>query len=247
MPDISVVMAAFNEEASIRAAVSDVVGYVFPVTPKAELIVVNDGSRDRTGALLDEMADADLRIRVLHQSNAGHGPALIAGLSAARGGTIVILDSDRQIMLDDFSDVWALYRKHDAVLGVRAVREDNALRRGTSLIMRKLLLLLFGPIPADPNIPLKIVPRRAWEAASAAIGPDNLIPSALLAVHMKLSGMTVAERAVVHRSREGSVSNFRGAKLARFCLAALLTILRFRFNGHIRQLIASHAERPKQA
>ena len=75
-PTLSVVMPAYNEEAAIADAVRDVQTHVFPVVPDAELIVVDDGSRDRTGALLDDLAAREPRLRVLHQANAGHGPAL---------------------------------------------------------------------------------------------------------------------------------------------------------------------------
>jgi glycosyltransferase involved in cell wall biosynthesis len=244
--DVSVVMAAYNEERSIKAAVQDVLDYIFPIVASPELVVVDDGSTDQTGLILDGLAATDSRIRVVHQDNVGHGPALIAGLDAAGGVDLVILDSDRQIPLDGFLGSWELYQDNDAVFGVRAVREDSRLRRTTSRLMRSLLWLLFGKTPSDPNIPFKILPRRAWEEARASIGARNLLPSALLAVHMQLSGYSIAEISIPHRAREGSVSHFRGAKLARFCWAAVLTIVSFRLNPKVGSLL-SGAHQPPSA
>ena len=82
---LSVVMPAYNEEASIELAVAELQQHVLNTTPGAELVVVNDGSRDRTGKILDQLAYRDSRIRVIHQPNRGHGRALMTGLDGALG------------------------------------------------------------------------------------------------------------------------------------------------------------------
>ncbi len=69
---LSVIMPAYNEEGSIRDAVRDVEQHVLAHVPGAELVVVNDGSKDNTGALLDELAAGNERVRAIHQQNGGH-------------------------------------------------------------------------------------------------------------------------------------------------------------------------------
>ncbi|MGE3863039.1 MAG: glycosyltransferase family 2 protein, partial [Burkholderiaceae bacterium] len=96
-PTLSVLMPAYNEAANIAAAIADVVEQVFPLVPSAELIVVDDGSRDETGELARRAGAGDPRIRVVTQTNAGHGPALVRGIREARGDWCLLLDSDRQI------------------------------------------------------------------------------------------------------------------------------------------------------
>ncbi|HMO30738.1 glycosyltransferase [Enterovirga sp.] len=238
--ELSIVMAAYNEEVSIVGAVEDAVASVAPLVADFEIIVVNDGSRDRTGELLADLARREPRLRIIDQKNAGHGPALIAGLSAAQGVTLLILDSDRQISLEDFAEHWRMYGRHDAVIGIRADRHDGWFRGVTSLMMRCLALALFrGSVPKDPNIPFKILPRQAWVMAAGAIGPDNPIPSALLAIHMRLSGLDIGQRAVVHRPRRGSMSSFRGVRLMQFCLIAFRSMVRFRLCRPIQDLMAT--------
>lgn len=77
---LSVVMPAYNEEDGIEVAVQAVQVNVLDRVPNSELVVVNDGSRDGTGALLDRLASADPRVRVIHKANGGHGPAIMTGL-----------------------------------------------------------------------------------------------------------------------------------------------------------------------
>src|SRR5689334_932163 len=99
-------MPVYNEEGAIVAAVDEVKQHVLGLIPQSELVVVDDGSRDATGRLLDEAAAADARIKVIHQPNGGHGAALLTGLKAANGEYVFLIDSDRQILLDDFKTAW---------------------------------------------------------------------------------------------------------------------------------------------
>ena len=97
---LSVIMPVYNEEGAIVAAVDEVKQFILEFVPESELVVVDDGSRDDTGRLLDAAASGDPRIRVIHQPNGGHGAALLTGLKASHGEYIFLIDSDRQIPLD---------------------------------------------------------------------------------------------------------------------------------------------------
>src|SRR6185503_17714839 len=99
---LSVIMPVYNEEGAIVNAVEEVQRHVLDHVPGSELVVVDDGSRDQTGRLLDDAASKDARIDVIHQPNGGHGAALLTGLKAAKGEYLFLIDSDRQIPLDNF-------------------------------------------------------------------------------------------------------------------------------------------------
>lgn len=236
--ELSIVMPAYNEEVAIAAAVDDILAHVVPVVASAEIVVVNDGSRDRTGEILREIAARQPRLRLIDRANGGHGPALITGLNAARGETLLLLDSDRQIALEGFADAWRACKSGDAFIGIRADRRDGVLRAIISRSMRGLLGLTFGKVPRDPNIPFKLVSREAWTRAAPAIGDDNPLPSVLLALHLSMSGAKIVQHPVRHLAREGSVSELRGWKLMRFCMLAARTLLAFRRNPHVRALRA---------
>lgn len=239
--ELSIVMPAYNEEVAIAAAVDDILTHVVPAVASAEIVVVNDGSKDRTLAILHEIAAREPRLTVINRVNGGHGPALITGLDAARGETLLLLDSDRQIVLDDFAAACAAYRTGDALIGIRADRHDGPLRAVISRGMRIVLRVLFGKAPRDPNIPFKIVKRADWRRAAPAIGADNPLPSVLLALYLTKSGARIVQYPITHRAREGSVSELRGWKLFRFCLLAGRTLLAFRMNPEVRALRARAA------
>ena len=123
---ISVVAPMFDEEQTVelfydrvRAALE---GMQF------ELVLVDDASSDRTAQLLNALADADPRVRVLHLSrNFGHQAALTAGLEHARGDVVVMLDGDLQDppeLIRDMLDRWS--RGFDVVFGVRESRAGES-------------------------------------------------------------------------------------------------------------------------
>ena len=225
---LTVVMPAYNEAENIRAAVADVAAHVFPAVPQAELLVVDDGSRDATGEVLAGIAAAEPRLRVLSQANAGHGAALRGGIEAASGEYLLLIDSDRQVALDDFAEHWARLGEADAVLGMRITRHDPRHRLILSKAMRLMLKVVFGAVPRDTNIPYKLVSRDAWRAARAAIQPGCLIPSALLGVWLMQSGLRIAEVEIVHREREAGETVLKPWRLAKFCWRALGDVRRFR-------------------
>ena len=104
---LTVIMPVYNEEGAIALAVEEVRRHVLNAVPGADFVVVDDGSRDGTPALLDELARGDARLRVIHQANCGHGGALLTGLAQAAGQHVLLIDSDRQIPLDGFAAAWA--------------------------------------------------------------------------------------------------------------------------------------------
>jgi len=221
-------MPAYNEEGSIEGAVNDVQVCVLDQLASSELVAVNDGSRDRTAELLDRLAAADTRIRVIHQPNGGHGAALLTGLEAARGERVLLIDSDRQIPLESFPRLWdALENGRQAAFGVRSVRHDPRLRLWLTRLVRASLRTLFGVRLTDANVPFKLVPRQLWLEARRHIPDGTLAPSIFLAVFAARRGVDIAEIDVPHRERATGVS-IRRWRLIRFCWRAFRQLLAFR-------------------
>ena len=228
-PPLSVVMPAYNEEGAIEAATAEVREFVLDRIAGSELVVVNDGSRDNTGPILDRICANDPRIRVVHQVNGGHGPALRAAIEAANGELLLFLDSDRQIPLTEVEPLRAAIEKgNDAAFGVRIQREDPTFRLWLTKVIRGALPLLFGVRITDANVPFKLIKRRLWEDARALIPADTLAPSLFLAVFAAKRGFKIAYVPVSHRERQTGVVSIRRFKLVKFCARAFMQLLTFR-------------------
>jgi glycosyltransferase involved in cell wall biosynthesis len=129
---LSIVLPAYNEEAVIAETIQDCLRAVHRFAPNAEIIIVDDGSKDNTGAIIDQAALRDARVVAVHnRPNQGYGGALLAGFAAARGELLFFMDSDNQfdIMgIAPFLQV-AVRNPGSAVLGYRRNRKDSFMRK----------------------------------------------------------------------------------------------------------------------
>ena len=226
---LSVVMPVYNEQDAIVMAVEEVQRHVLDQVPGSELVVVNDGSRDGTGALLDAATATDPRVRVIHQKNTGHGGAVMAALGAARGEYVFLIDSDRQIPLDDFGRAWQeIAAGRDAVFGVRRRRHDPALRLHLTRVIRTAVRALFGVQLYDANVPYKLLRKSIWDEARPLIPDGTLAPSLFLAIIARRRGHDIVELDVTHKERNTGEVSIRRMKLLKFCARGLSQLLTLR-------------------
>lgn len=230
---VSVVMPAYNEAGGIETAVAAVQQHVLDNVPGAEVVVVNDGSRDDTGTILDRIAAKDPRVRVLHTPNGGHGTALMRGLAQARGDYVFLVDGDNQIPLEAFQKLWDIARgsqgrEYDGVFGTRRARNDAYFRRGLTIFIGLCLIALFRIRIKDANVPYKIVRRSVWLDARKYIPDGTLAPSLFLAVYMKRANLDLAFVNVAHADRVTGEVSIRHWKLIKFCYQGLRQLLGFR-------------------
>ena len=157
-PEVSVVVPVFQEEASIPAVIPQFVRTLAGQRRSFELIVVNDGSRDRTGALLDELTAGEPRLRVIHLArNYGQTAALMAGFWAARAPIIVPLDGDGQNPPEEIGRLCDVLEegRYDVVSGWRKNRQDPWLRTQVSRAANWLIGRITGVKLHDYGCTLK--------------------------------------------------------------------------------------------
>jgi len=142
---ISVVLPAHNEEAVIAAVVTNCVEALARIVDDFEVIVVDDGSVDRTGDIADGAAAADSRVRVVHTvTNRGYGGALRAGFDAARKPLLFFMDSDGQFDIGDIAQLMPMAQAgNPAVIGYRRRRQDPPLRLLNAWAWNRLVRSLF--------------------------------------------------------------------------------------------------------
>jgi glycosyltransferase involved in cell wall biosynthesis len=157
-PELSIVLPAFNEEGNIEKAVRDALQHGRAAASACEVVVVNDGSRDDTGALLEKLKSeiGDALTVVSHPTNLGYGVALRDGFRASRGRLVFYTDSDNQFDLRELQGFVPLMRDWDAVLGFRIDRQDPWLRKFVSGGFNRLSSLSFGMSVRDLNCSFKL-------------------------------------------------------------------------------------------
>ncbi|MEB3196575.1 MAG: glycosyltransferase family 2 protein [Candidatus Sericytochromatia bacterium] len=165
LSSISCVMPAYNEEDIIGKVALDAAAYLASVSDDYEVLVVNDGSKDRTGEILDALHAENARIVPIHQANKGYGGALQAGFARARKDYVFFMDSDNQFDIRELDKLIPRLREVDVVLGYRENRQDHLGRKFNAFGWRCLVDLLFGLGVRDIDCAFKIFKRDKLQMA----------------------------------------------------------------------------------
>ena len=167
VPELSVVTMLYRSEAYLREFHRRVIGAAAAVTPRFEIVYVDDGSPDASAAVAREIASADPRVVVVELSrNFGHHPAAVAGLAHARGGRVFILDVDLEEQPEWIGGFAAQMdaSRADVVYGVSRVRKGTFLRRVLGGAFWKLFNALSDvSVPENPCT-VRIMSRRYVDA-----------------------------------------------------------------------------------
>jgi glycosyltransferase involved in cell wall biosynthesis len=225
---LSVVVPVYNERPVIESLLADAEALIAAL-PDAEIVVVDDASTDGTAEALEHWQRDNPHIRVIRQSrNRGHGPAVIAAISASTGDWIFQIDSDGQFDLEQFWDLWKQRDGADLVLGIRADRRDPRYRIVLSRGVAAVVSLLAGRRIRDPNVPFRLYRRSLWEELQPLVPDDALIPSIFVSLGAAVHRHRLVEVPVTHRARPHGRSTLQSGKLILFCLLALRQLIEFR-------------------
>ena len=158
--DISAVLPAFNEAGNLEQSVSRVAKALTHHARTFEIVVVDDGSRDETAAILERLATQYRELRVVrHPVNRGYGAALRSGFEAARLGWIFLIDADNQFDPEEVGLLTARAADADIVAGYRQQRRDPLGRRLNAWAFFTVVRMLFGPLARDVNCAFKLMRR----------------------------------------------------------------------------------------
>jgi len=186
-----------------------------------ELILVDDGSTDGSDELLDEVADKDKRVKVIHfRRNFGQTAAMMAGFDFARGDIIIPMDGDLQNDPDDIPLLLAkLDEGFDVVSGWRKDRQDNALKRNAPSIMaNRLISFVSGVRLHDFGCSLKAYRREVVEGVRLYGEMHRFLP-----IYAGWHGAAITEVVVRHYARTSGSSKY-GLERVLKVVADLLTV-----------------------
>ena len=158
LSSLSIFMPAYNEEGNITTTIIDARQAAKAAARDYEIIVVDDGSTDRTGEVVRELAAHDHNIRLLkHSKNRGYGAAVKTGLKACRKDWIFFTDSDGQFHYDELARFVRATPHFDLVIGYRRKRMDPFHRVFVAQVLLKIWnFVLFGLTVRDVDCAYKL-------------------------------------------------------------------------------------------
>lgn len=219
---ISFVLPAYNEEANITRAIDAVVDVAERMCSTFEVIVVDDGSADRTAELVTEAASRHSQVRLVrHARNRGYGEALRTGFMHARLDFVFFTDADNQFDMEELALLLPWAEHVDVVAGFRKNRQDPAMRRLNAWVWNRLVRVLFYVPVRDIDCAFKLFRRSVLEEVD--IESVGAMVNTELMVKLGRTGKTVVEIGVTHLPRTAGTA--RGAKLS-VIIRALIEVSR---------------------
>ena len=201
---LSYFFPAHNEEANLRPLVDEALATLPALADEWEVIIVDDGSRDATPAIADELAAERPGVvrAVHHPTNLGYGAALRSGFGAARHELVAFTDGDRQFRIADLARLTTRLAGEDApdvVAGYRIRRADPLVRSVYARLYRLANRIFFGLRVRDVDCACKLFRRDALRGLRVESG--GAFFSAELLIKLRASGRSVVEVGVPHYPR----------------------------------------------
>lgn len=204
MPEYSIVIPIYNEEDNIKLLAEGIVNAMDSISESYEVILVDDGSDDRSNELLKELCAANRKFTtIVFQQNCGQTAAFDAGFKKARGKIVITLDADLQYDPMDISLLLPKLGEYDVVCGYRKKRADSWVKRISSKIANFARNRLSGENVRDTGCSLKAFKKECLQNLKLYEGMHRFFPTLL-----KMEGYKITEVPVSHFPRKYGVSKY---------------------------------------
>ncbi|OGE26988.1 hypothetical protein A3C32_02295 [Candidatus Daviesbacteria bacterium RIFCSPHIGHO2_02_FULL_41_14] len=199
---LSVFFPAYNEEKNIEDTVKKAVNVIKELKlDKWEIIIVNDGSKDKTGEVADNLSQNISNVRVVHQLNGGYGMAVRGGFYNSKYDWIVYTDSDGQFDFSEINKFLELTDQADAIWGYRIKRQDPLFRLLNAQGWKLALWIFFGLSLQDVDCGFKMIKKEIIDKIPKLESTRGGMVNAELAIKAKKYGFKIAQVGVNHYPR----------------------------------------------
>lgn len=233
MDSLYIIIPAYNEEATIL----DVINGWYPVVERyhgngaSRLVIINDGSKDRTAQILEEAAKSRPLLVPITKENSGHGATVLFGYqyALAQGADYVFqTDSDGQTLPEEFDNFWLLRKDYDMVIGHRKDRQDGFSRKIVTKTLKAVIRLCFGVSVTDANTPFRLM-RADTLSKYLPLIPENFnLSNVLLSVIYAKKQLQVSYLPITFRPRQGGTNSINLPKIIRIGRQAVKDFWSFR-------------------
>jgi glycosyltransferase involved in cell wall biosynthesis len=203
LPALSYFFPAHNEEANLEGLVAEALETLPTLADAFEIVIVDDGSRDATGRIADDLTAANPGVvrAVHHPTNLGYGAALRSGFAAARFDHLAFTDGDRQFKVADLGRLIEKLQAGGAgaVVGYRIKRADPLVRTVYARAYRLANRIFFGLKVRDVDCACKLFTRRSLEGVNVESG--GAFFSAELLIKLRARRRRIDEIGVPHYPR----------------------------------------------
>lgn len=199
---LSVFLPAHNEEDNIEKTVLQIDQILKNITDDWEILVINDGSKDKTGTIVKNIIRHNRHIRLIsHIKNKGYGAAIKTGLYNVRFPWVIQMDADGQFDFGEIKNMLEKKDKADLIIGYRLRRTDSLYRRLMAKILWLADFILFGLNVKDVDCGFKLFKKEVIYKIPHLI-TESAITVTEFMVRAKMAGFKIIQIGVHHYSRK---------------------------------------------
>ncbi len=211
-----IVIPAYNEEKNIKKVVED--WYLIIEKIEGKLIVIDDGSKDNTYSILQQLQKKYPKLVALTKENSGHGATCLFGYQYAieQGADYIFqTDSDGQTLSQEFWGFWEQRKNYDMVIGWRNSREDGFSRVIVTKVLKVVIKICFGETVTDANTPFRLMNRRTLERYISVIPKDYNLSNVLISVIYAKKKLAVKYIPITFHKRQAGKNSIDLKKIIR--------------------------------
>lgn len=224
MEKLYIIIPAYNEEENIGRVIEDWYPVVVKRGIESRLVIIDDGSRDKTFEIMKKYAESKPQFQPLTKPNGGHGATVLYGYQYAleQGADYVFqTDSDGQTLSSEFEQFWDLRKQYDLVIGNRCKREDGFSRVFVTKVLKLVVRLCFGVNVADANTPFRLMNAETLKEQIGLIPEGFNLSNVLLSVIYARKKLRVKYLPITFRPRQGGVNSINLKKITAIGIKAV--------------------------
>lgn len=218
MDKLYIVMPAYNEDDVIVNVVDEWHKVIEKIGHDSQLVIFNDGSKDNTLSVLENIRSKYPNLAVISKENTGHGPTCIFAYKyaiAENADWIFQTDSDGQTRSSDFWHFWEKRNSYDFIIGYRVKRGDGLARRFISQTLKVVILIIFKVSVKDANTPFRLMKVECLRKYIPVIPRDFFLPNTLLSVMITKNKENFFWQEITFAPRTSGISTISLAKIGK--------------------------------
>lgn len=227
---LKLIIPVYNEEGAIGTVIQDWTDKLTALAIDFKIYVYNDGSKDNTLQILEDIAKENPHLQVVDKANSGHGPTILKGYKENLDAEWLFqVDSDNELKAADFDQFWNAREHYDFLIGKRIHRDSPLPRVITTQISRMVVNFCYGGKVTDVNAPYRLLRVSAFKEHITKIPNDTFAPNLIVSGLASTQKMRVKEFDVTHHNRETGEVSIKKWKLFKAAFRSFRQTIAFRF------------------
>lgn len=230
MTNLKIIIPVYNEEGAITEVISDWTSTLEKLKIDFLIYVFNDGSKDNTLEILQNLSKNNDKLIVIDKPNSGHGPTILKGYKENLDAEWLFqIDSDNELRANEFEKFWELRYDFDFLIGTRIHRDSPLPRIITTAISKLIVGFFYGNIVKDVNAPFRLMRSSKFRDDIVKIPNNTFAPNLIISGIANIRKLRIKQLTVTHHHRETGEVSIKKWKLFKAAFTSLLQTIAFRF------------------